>query len=183
MKSSDLWIFGYGSLMWKPGFDHVERRLARLDGYARRFGMWSWHYRGTEEVPGLVLGLDWTPERSCTGVAFRVDRDAERQIRDYLQKRELISYAYFETLQPVTLLDGERDGVTCDALCYILDRTHPQYAGGLSIDQQVGCISRASGRSGPNADYLHSTCSHLIELGIEDEELLMLSNRVREAAA
>lgn len=183
MQRGDLWIFGYGSLMWKPGFEHAERRLARLDGYARRFGMWSWHYRGTQEVPGLVLGLDWASGKSCTGVAFRVERDAERGIRDYLQQRELISYAYFETLQTVTLLDGDQDAGTCEALCYILDRTHPQYAGGLSIEEQAGCISRASGRSGPNADYLHSTCSHLTELGIEDEELQALSRRVKETSA
>lgn len=183
MHTDDLWVFGYGSLMWNPGFNHAERRLARLDGYARRFGMWSWHYRGTAEVPGLVLGLDWAPGHSCTGVAFRVRRDEDRAIRDYLQKRELISYAYFETLQAVTLLDGEQAGAACDALCYILDRTHPQYAGGLSVEQQADCISRAAGRSGPNADYLHSTCSHLTELGIEDTALQALSRRVREGAA
>ena len=109
--------------------------------------------------------------------------DTEREIRDYLQKRELISYAYFETLQTVTLLDGDHESETCDALCYILDRTHPQYAGGLSIDQQASWIARAAGRSGPNAEYLHSTCSHLTELGIEDEELQILSKRVRGEAA
>lgn len=178
MQRNELWVFGYGSLMWKPGFSHVERRLARLDGYARRFGMWSWHYRGTQEVPGLVLGLDWAPGHSCTGVAFRVAGETEREIRDYLQKRELISYAYFETLQTVTLLDGDHETESCDALCYILDRTHPQYAGGLSLDQQASCIARAAGRSGPNAEYLHSTCSQLSELGIEDEELQTLSERV-----
>ena len=178
MQDGDLWVFGYGSLMWKPGFDHVERRLARLDGYARRFGMWSWHYRGTREVPGLVLGLDWAPGESCTGVAFRVAKDREREIRDYLQERELISYAYFETVQPITLIGDAHE--PCHALCYILDRTHPQYAGGLSIDQQIDCISTAEGRSGPNAEYLHSTCALLLEIGISDPDLQTLSNRVRE---
>lgn len=179
MQRGDLWVFGYGSLMWKPGFEYVERRLARLDDYARRFGMWSWHYRGTKEVPGLVLGLDWGPGQSCTGVAFRIDRDHERTIRDYLQERELISYAYFETLQPLTLLGGKDDAEeTCEALCYILDRTHPQYAGGLSESEQADCIARASGRSGPNADYLHSTCKQLNALGIADRGLQTLSDRV-----
>ncbi len=179
MQRGDLWVFGYGSLMWKPGFEYVERRLARLDNYARRFGMWSWYYRGTRDIPGLVLGLDWAPGQSCTGVAFRIDRAKERAIRDYLQERELISYAYFETLQPLTLLAGEEgDDVGCHALCYILDRTHPQYAGGLSADQQAECIARASGRSGPNADYLHSTCKQLNALGIADADLQILSDRV-----
>ena len=180
----DLWVFGYGSLMWKPGFDFVERRLARLDGYSRRFGMWSWHYRGTREVPGLVLGLDWSPGESCTGVAFRVDRDREREIRDYLQKRELISYAYFETLQSLTLLaDGDVPETECQALCYILDRTHPQYAGGLTPEEQAACIGRAKGQSGPNAEYLLSTCSHLEEMGISDAALQSLADRVRGSAA
>ncbi|MEM7211848.1 MAG: gamma-glutamylcyclotransferase [Pseudomonadota bacterium] len=182
MESGDLWVFGYGSLMWKPGFEHVERRLARLDGYARRFGMWSWHYRGTRERPGLVLGLDWAPESSCTGVAFRIAADREREIRSYLQERELISYAYFETLQPITLL-AENGEEHVQALCYILDRTHPQYAGGLSIDQQVACISKAQGQSGPNAEYLHQTCSHLEAVGVADDALQVLSDRVRKARA
>ena len=183
-ERGDLWVFGYDSLMWKPGFDYVERRLARLDDYSRRFGMWSWHYRGTREVPGLVLGLDWAPGESCTGVAFRIDPTKEREIRDYLQKRELISYAYFETLQRLTLMDApDSSQTTCDALCYILDRTHPQYAGGLSLQDQADCIARARGQSGPNAEYLHSTCAHLTELGIEDEELQTLSLRVKDAAA
>ena len=184
MQRGDLWVFGYGSLMWKPGFDFVERRLARLDGYARRFGMWSWHYRGTREVPGLVLGLDWMPGESCTGVAFRIDRQKERSIRDYLQERELISYAYFETLQPLTLLGGDaRHDEPCEALCYILDRTHPQYAGGLTETEQANCIAKAAGNSGPNADYLHSTCAHLNALGIADPGLQALSDRVTGASA
>ena len=183
-ERGDLWVFGYGSLMWKPGFDFVERRLARLDGFSRRFGMWSWHYRGTREVPGLVLGLDWAPGQSCTGVAFRIEATREREIRDYLQKRELISYAYFETLQRLTLLGAApSEETTCDALCYILDRTHPQYAGGLSLEDQAACIARASGRSGPNAEYLHSTCAHLSEMGIADAGLQALSDRVAEASS
>ena len=143
--------------------------------------------------PGTIAGRRkcpawcsvWTgrPASPAPGWHSGVERDAERGIRDYLQQRELISYAYFETLQTVTLLDGGQDAGTCEALCYILDRTHPQYAGGLSIEEQAGCISRASGRSGPNADYLHSTCSHLTELGIEDEELQALSRRVKKTSA
>lgn len=183
MQSGDLWVFGYGSLMWKPGFAHVERRLARLHNYARRFGMWSWHYRGTQEVPGLVLGLDWSPGNTCTGVAFRVDPEQQREIRDYLQKRELVSYAYFETLQPVTFLEGpDSKAAQCQALCYILDRTHPQYAGGLTQEEQATTIARASGQSGPNPDYLHSTCQHLAQMGIADPDLQALSDRVRQVS-
>lgn len=186
MQRGDFWVFGYGSLMWKPGFEHVERRIARLDNYTRRFGMWSWHYRGTREVPGLVLGLDWAPGQSCTGVAFRVPGSKDREIRDYLQQRELISYAYFETVQQIVLPEDPAapngPGESCEALCYILDRTHPQYAGGLSVDDQADRILRASGTSGPNTDYLHSTCSHLGELGIHDAGLEALADLVRAKA-
>lgn len=171
MQRGDLWVFGYGSLMWKPGFEYLERRIARLDGFARRFTLASRHYRGTPEKPGLVLGLDWAPGASCTGVAFRVCPTRDREVRDYLVERELVSYAYFETRYPLTCADGAR----IEALCYVVDRSHPQYAGGLTVDQQAAIIARAVGPSGPNLEYLENTLAHLRELNIPDpglEELL-----------
>ncbi|MEO1458468.1 MAG: gamma-glutamylcyclotransferase, partial [Pseudomonadota bacterium] len=122
-----FWVFGYGSLMWKPGFPFLERRLARLDGYRRAFRLRSIHYRGTPELPGLVLGLDWDPNARCVGMAFRVCPTQGEEVRDYLADRELITRSYFEVLYPVALLDD--DGTAAervDAICYVLDRTHPQ---------------------------------------------------------
>lgn len=193
MQRGDFWVFGYGSLMWKPGFDHVERRLARLDGFRRSFCMWSWHYRGTRDLPGLVLGLDWAPEAACMGVALRISPDDEREVRDYLARRELVSYAYFETLYPVTLLDGldrldEAPDETCDqneqreALCYIVDRQHEQYAGGLDLDRQAEMIRAAAGSAGPNSEYLLNTLTRLRQLGIADPELEELGRRVQRSA-
>ena len=177
----DLWVFGYGSLMWKPGFEYLERRIARLDGFARRFALTSRHYRGTPEKPGLVLGLDWAPGTSCTGMAFRICPTRDREVRDYLHERELISYAYFETRYPVTLLcDGPGQGETREALCYVVDRSHPQYAGGLDRETQAGIIAGAVGPSGPNAEYLQNTLTHLAELGLADPELDALGAMVRE---
>ena len=184
----DLWVFGYGSLMWMPGFDYLERRLARLDNFKRCFSLASWHYRGTRERPGLVLGLDWAPGNSCTGVALRICPSQDRHVRDYLAARELVSYAYFETLYPVTLLcEGAGStvprGETREALCYVVDRTHEQYAGGLTLEQQAERILLAAGSSGPNAEYLLKTLAKLDELGIKDPELVRLGELVRARQA
>ena len=108
MQRGNLWVFGYGSLMWKPGFEYLERRTARLDGFQRRFALTSRHYRGTPEKPGLVLGLDWAPGRSCTGVAFRVAGDAEREIRDYVGER----LAEFKMPKKVVILEEIPKGPT-----------------------------------------------------------------------
>ncbi|MEM9140418.1 MAG: gamma-glutamylcyclotransferase [Pseudomonadota bacterium] len=177
-----LWVFAYGSLIWNPGFEYIERRIARLDGYRRRFGLTSRHYRGTPEFPGLVLGLDWAPGDSCTGVVFRVCPTKDRATRDYLAERELVSYAYFETLYPVTLLDeGPGQGETCAAIVYVLDRSHPQYAGGMTPEDQAGIIAKAVGPSGPNVEYLENTRAMLSELGIADPGLDELAKMVEAA--
>jgi glutathione-specific gamma-glutamylcyclotransferase len=181
---SDLWVFGYGSLMWMPGFDYLERRLARLDNFKRCFSLASWHYRGTRERPGLVLGLDWAPGEACVGVALRVCPSQDRHVRDYLATRELVSYAYFETLYPVTLLcEGRGRGEGREALCYVVDRTHEQYAGGLTLEAQAERILAAAGSSGSNAEYLMKTLAKLDELGIPDPELARLGQLVRARQA
>lgn len=178
-QQGEFWVFAYGSLIWKPGFDPVERRIARLDGYARRFGLTSEYYRGTPEKPGLVLGLDWAPRRSCTGLALRVAPEEERRVRDYLAERELVSYAYFETLYPVTLLcEGPGQGEQRGAICYILDRSHKQYRGDMDPDDQAAIIAEAVGPSGPNVEYLENTLSQLRAHGIDDPDLEAMSLKV-----
>ena len=181
MTCGGFWVFGYGSLMWKPGFDYVERRMARLDGYKRRFALASHRYRGTPEDPGLVLGLDWAPGESCTGMAFRVGPELADATRTYLSDRELVTRSYFEVLYPVTLL-GEPSG-RVEAICYVLDRSHPQYCGGLELEEQARIIARCIGPMGRNCEYLHNTVAHLVELGVEDPELVALDRRVRELKA
>ncbi|MEM6623808.1 MAG: gamma-glutamylcyclotransferase [Pseudomonadota bacterium] len=184
MQRGDLWIFAYGSLIWNPGFPFVERRTARLDGFQRRFALTSRHYRGTPERPGLVLGLDYAPGHSCVGVAYRICPFEEQAVRDYLVERELVSYAYFETRYPVTLLcepegDALAQGQATDALCYVVDRSHPQYAGPMAAEEQAQIIAQAVGPSGPNAEYLENTLAHLKELGIDDPDLDDMAARVR----
>ncbi|MEO1530614.1 MAG: gamma-glutamylcyclotransferase [Pseudomonadota bacterium] len=183
-ENGGFWVFGYGSLMWRPGFPYLERRLARLKGYRRAFKLRSVRYRGTPEAPGLVLGLDWDPNASCTGMAFRVCPTKGDGVRQYLAERELVTRSYFEVLHPITLLT-ERDAApdsAVDAICYILDRMHPQYAGDLDLEGQARIIARAAGPMGPNADYLHNTVAELEAIGIEDRELMALDRAVRALA-
>ena len=174
-KSSELWVFGYASLIWKPGFPVAERVRARLEGYRRHFCMRSIHHRGTPEAPGLVLALDPEPHASCDGVAFRVEPGAEEETLAYLRDRELVSSAYREALQPTRLEDG-REQI---AVVYVMDRDHVQYCGHLPLDEQAAIIARATGGMGPNRDYLFSTVAHLDQIGCPDAQLTDLAERVR----
>ncbi len=183
-RDGGFWIFGYGSLMWRPGFEVAEARLARLADYRRAFALVSVHYRGTPERPGLVLGLDWRPGQSCTGMALRVAPDSADQVRQYLADRELVSRAYFEVSHRVALLrpgaaSSPAAGEEVEAICYIVDRTHPQYAGHLGLAEQAAIIDTAEGPSGTNRDYLFNTAAHLRKLGIDDPDLFALEAIVR----
>ncbi len=169
-----LWVFGYGSLMWDPGFVPAERQVARLRGWHRSFCMRSIHYRGTPEVPGLVLALDQAAGADCAGVAFGVAETDAPATLAYLRARELISDAYLEHRLPVTLTDGR----SVTAVTYVIDRAHDQYCAGLTLDEQAVIIARARGQTGSNADYLWNTVAHLTALGIADPDLDALAARV-----
>ena len=170
-----LWVFGYGSLLWNPGFPHVETALAVLEGYHRSFCMRSIHHRGSEAEPGLVLALDAAPGARCHGIAFRVAPEAHADTLASLRERELISSAYFETILPVALADGR----SVRAVSYVIDPDHVQYCGGLPLAEQAEIIAHAVGGRGPNREYLFNTADHLAELGIEDAELSWLARVVR----
>ena len=176
---TQMWVFGYGSLIWDPGFPVAARHLARLDGYHRSFCMRSVHHRGTPEAPGLVLALDHAPGASCAGLAFAVCPGAEDDTLGYLRARELISSAYVETRQTVRLDSGH----TVTAVTYVIDPDHVQYCGGLPLEEQATIIAQATGGRGPNRDYLWNTATHLAELGIEDPDLTWLATRVRALCA
>ena len=165
--AAELWVFAYGSLMWKPGFQFAERRRARLDGYRRSFCMWSIHHRGSRENPGLVLALDRHPDFSCEGIAYRIKDEERSATVTYLRERELISSAYqerFETIQ----LDDE---TTVNALAYVMNTSHEQYTGDLPLETQARVIANAVGGMGPNDEYLFSTINHLDEMGCPDPEM------------
>lgn len=173
-----MWVFGYGSLLWNPGFDVAEKAVATLPGYARSFCMWSIHHRGTETDPGLVLALDAEPAHVCEGVALAVVAGREAETLAYLRERELISSAYLERELDVDLVDGRR----VNALCYVINPDHVQYCGGMPLEEQAQVISRATGGMGPNTEYLYNTASHLSEIGLHDPDLEWLSQRVRTLA-
>lgn len=170
-----MWVFGYGSLLWNPGFEVAEQVVSRLPGYTRSFCMRSIHHRGTEENPGLVLALDEQPDHACEGVALAVRAGDEQKTLDYLRERELISSAYVERELDVDLVDGRR----VSALVYVVDRNHVQYCGGLPLEEQAQIMSRAVGGMGPNTEYLFNTASHLSDIGLHDPDLEWLSQRVR----
>ena len=167
MQQNDLWIFGYGSLLWRPGFTYVEQRIATLRGVNRSFCMSSVHYRGTTEAPGLVLALDPDPVGECHGLGFRVAPEQADETLDYLRERELISSAYVEQRHSISF----HDGGAAEAVCYVMDQSHAQYRGDLSIEEQAVIIADAAGSAGPNDEYLFNTVAHLTELGIADAEL------------
>ena len=175
MTQSAIWVFGYGSLMWNPGFEFANKQVATLQAYHRSFCMRSIHHRGTDAAPGLVLALDAMAEASCDGLAFQVDGANASKVLDYLRERELISSAYLEILLPITLRDGRR----VQAVTYVIDPDHVQYCGGLPLEEQAGIIATAVGGLGPNDEYLHNTASHLHALGISDDDLDWLSDRVK----
>ena len=162
---NDLWVFGYASLMWKPGFRHVERRRARLYGYHRSLCIISVEHRGTPERPGLVMGLD--RGGSCVGVAFRVTPEDREAALAYLRARELVTNVYLERRGTILLETGQH----ASALVYVADREHGQYAGRLSVEAAVERVCGAVGGMGPNEDYVINTADHIRTLGIRDHWL------------
>ncbi len=173
--TAPLWVFGYGSLLWHPGFPVAETRIARLEGWHRSFCMTSIHHRGTEAAPGLVLALDEAPGACCDGIGLRVEAGHEDATLAYLRERELISSAYVETRQQILFRDGTRQD---DVLTYVINRDHVQYCQ-WSLPEQAQIIARAVGGRGPNDEYLYNTAAHLAELGIGDADLESLVTQVR----
>ena len=172
----DLWVFAYGSLLWNPGFDVVESIPSVLEGYRRSFCMWSVHYRGTPEKPGLVLALEKKAGNKCLGLALRCKREDKKKVLDYLRDRELVSSAYAECTDTLKLSDGR----IATALLYVVKTNHPQYTGNLSLEKQAGIISRAEGKVGQNSDYLSKTVDRLTQLGLGDNSLENLNNMVSD---
>ncbi|MFM9859523.1 gamma-glutamylcyclotransferase [Pseudoxanthobacter sp. M-2] len=174
----ELWVFGYGSLIWRPGFPFLEAVPARLAGFHRSLCIYSHVHRGTPEQPGLVLGLD--RGGSCLGRVFRVDAQHRDPTIAYLREREQATAVYLERHLPVTLLDGSARRV--EAVAYVADRRHPQYAGRLDPERQIALVSTGIGQSGINRDYVLSTVAALTDLGIRDAALARIAAALAETA-
>lgn len=171
---ADMWIFGYGSLMWRPGFDHVESQHALLRGAHRSLCVYSYVHRGTEQKPGLVLGLD--TGGSCRGIAFRVNSASADATIEYLRVREQVTMVYREALRRVELLDGSKRKI--QAVCFLVDRMHRQYAGRLPVSKQAELVARGRGVSGDNVEYVVNTLSHLDEMGLRELTLQQVLARL-----
>ncbi|VIO66240.1 hypothetical protein CI1B_13590 [Bradyrhizobium ivorense] len=173
----DLWVFGYGSLMWKPGFAFLEQTPARLIGEHRALCVYSFDHRGTPEKPGLVLGLD--RGGACRGIAFRVAAHLRNDTIAYLRGREQTTNVYREVMRSVWLENEARDRVS--ALAYVVDRGHVQYAGRLSLAEQLRLVQQGHGRSGDNRDYVLSTVAAIEKQGFRDAQLHQLAAMLRDA--
>ena len=167
-----LWVFGYGSLMWRPGFAFVERRGAVLHGRRRAFCIYSVHHRGTPARKGLVLGL--APGGAVRGAAYRVCPADWPAVHVYLMEREQPTETYIESYTDVTLSDGRR----VRSLIFLSDRAHAQWAGSLSLEAQADLIAGARGLSGRNIDYLRDLVEHLHAEGIRDHGMERLLKMV-----
>ncbi|HWM49583.1 MAG TPA: gamma-glutamylcyclotransferase [Xanthobacteraceae bacterium] len=171
----DFWVFGYGSLIWRPGFEFEERVPAKLIGLHRALCVYSFVHRGTAERPGLVLGLD--RGGACRGVAFRIAPGQREATVAYLREREQVTSVYLETYRQIELAGTPERRVR--ALVYCVDRGHVQYAGRLTLDQQLHLVRQGHGRSGPNREYVLSTVDALEALGFRDRDLHLLAQALK----
>ncbi|MGU3573944.1 gamma-glutamylcyclotransferase [Brucellaceae bacterium C25G] len=169
----DFWVFGYGSLMWRPGFDFVESKPARLHGFHRSLCIYSHHYRGTSEKPGLVLGLD--EGGFCDGLAFRIAAEETQKVVDYLREREQVNNVYLEKMLAIEFEDAQQ----ADAMVYVADGTHAQYASAMAAEIAAEIIASASGSAGANHEYVGSTLQHLQQMGVTDAGLEIVWQHVR----
>ena len=176
-SKDDLWVFGYGSLIWRPGFEFEERVPARLVGEHRALCVYSFVHRGTPEKPGLVLGLD--RGGACRGIAFRVAGHLREATIEYLRSREQTTHVYREVMRSVWLHDDARERVS--ALTYVVDRGHVQYAGRLPLAEQLRIVQQGHGRSGNNRDYVLSTVRAIEAQGVRDKDLHRLAQMLHEA--
>lgn len=173
MAERDIWVFGYGSLMWNPGFAFAARSQALLGGRHRALCVWSVVWRGTAERPGLVLGLD--RGGACRGLAYRVAADKAEEVLAYLDARERVTEVYLRRTVELRLAGGER----VRAETYVCDRAHPQYAGRIAPIEAARIIRASAGQGGTNIDYLENTVRYLDEFGLPDGPLHELARRVR----
>lgn len=173
---SDIWLFGYGSLIWNPAFHFVERRIGTVRGLHRRFCLWSTMGRGTPERPGLMLALD--RGGSCRGVAFRIDAGQAGEELRIVWRREMVSHAYIPRWVTVETQEGPVRAIT-----FTINRQHERYVRRMDDREAASIIAAASGRIGRCAEYLENTVQHLHELKIADRYMERLLHLTRQACA
>jgi len=172
LPEADLWVFGYGSLMWNPGFHYLRKHPALLYGYHRALCIYSTRHRGTPEEPGLVMGL--ARGGSCHGMAFLVERRRVAETLLALWHREMHGRTYHPRLVNVRV-----EAKPVKALAFVVDKEHKHYAGELAVEEIARRVVRCRGQRGPNIDYLLNTIAHLEDLGVRDRRLASVLSAVR----
>ena len=170
----NLWVFGYGSLLWRPGFDYLEKHRARVFGYHRSLCVWSWHHRGQPENPGLVFGLD--AGGSVLGMAYQIASSAKDATLEYLYGREMIGKIYAPRL-----VRAETKSGSVQALTFTVDRKHHQYAGRLPFTKALAVVRAAQGKSGHNREYVLKTASTLDDLAVRDTTMERLASELHDS--
>jgi cation transport protein ChaC len=165
----DLWVFGYGSLMWSPDFPHAERKAGRVHGYHRSLCILSSRYRGTPDKPGLVMGL--CPGGSCRGMAFRSPASKAKEVLDTLWKREMLNSVYTPKFVPVSLVGAQQGAHRVHALAFIADTKHRQFVDELDVAGRARLVAQGIGQRGRCVDYIRNTLDHMRELGVHDPHL------------
>ena len=165
LPRGDLWIFGYGSLMWSPGFRSSRKSVALVRGYHRAMCILSHRYRGTPEKPGLVMGL--CRGGSCWGMAFRVPAERVRRVLAALWRREMLNKVYRPTLIRVMVSPGR----SIRALAFVADPSHPQFVGELDLRSRARLVAQGIGERGHCVDYIRHTLEHMLALGLVDPHL------------
>ena len=172
VPEGEFWVFAYGSLMWNPGFPYADSSPGIVHGYHRKLCLWSVRYRGTEEQPGLVLGL--ARGGSCRGYSYRIDRSHQDEVLDYLCDRELITGAYNAKICQVTLDSGRK----VNATTFVSKPDHPHFAQGLANHDTIRVVNSAKGFRGCNKEYVINTVDHLNEMNIRDTELHKIARQL-----
>ena len=168
----DVWVYGYGSLIWNPAFHFVERCVAKLHGFHRRFVFWSTSGRGSPDRPGMMLALE--PGGCCSGVAFRIAPDAVDTELSSIFMRELMTGSYKPRWVRLEMEQGP-----ARALTFTANKNHINYAGRLPLEEVAMHMCHAEGGLGTCREYLFNTTEHLLELGIRDSGLETLNKMVR----
>ena len=176
LPRGDLWVFGYGSLMWSPGFRYAEKETALARGYHRALCILSSRYRGTPEKPGLVMGL--CRGGSCWGMAFRVPAARVPRVLAMLWKREMLNKVYKPTLIRVTASPGRR----IRALAFVADTHHRQFVKELDLHGRARLVAQGIGQRGRCVDYIRNTLEHMLALGVNDPHLARVLDLARGLA-
>ncbi len=176
LPRGDLWVFGYGSLMWSPGFRYEQKETALARGYHRALCILSSRYRGTPEKPGLVMGL--CRGGSCWGMAFRVREARVPRVLEALWQREMLNKVYKPTLIRVTASPGRR----VRALAFVADTAHRLFVKELDLHGRARLVAQGIGQRGRCVDYIRNTLEHMLALGVNDPHLARVLDLARNLA-